>query len=301
MKRLDQVREDDLVSELIRHLPAGSGTLLAAGDDCAVLKAKLGSLLVYKTDCIVEGVHYLPEDRPALVARKALCRNLSDIAAMGGVPRWALVTVLSPPEKPVRYWTTFYRGLGKTAREFGLGIVGGEVSRSRQAAISVAMIGELPENRYVTRMGGRAGDRIFVTGKLGGSFASRRHLTFTPRLKEGQWLAEHRIATAMMDLSDGLGSDLPRLARLSRCGYSITPEALPRRRGCSIDQAIRDGEDYELLFTVPPRRVGELREKWPFPKTLLTEIGALTRSTASKIPPGFDHFFHCQPAEKRAS
>lgn len=301
MKRLDQVREDDLVKELIRHLPAGSGTLLAAGDDCAVLKAKLGSYLVYKTDCIVEGVHYLPEDRPALVARKALCRNLSDIAAMGGVPRWALVTVLTPPDKPVRYWTTFYRGLGKTAREFQLGIVGGEISRSRQAAISVAMIGELPENRYITRMGGRAGDRIFVTGRLGGSFASRRHLTFTPRLKEGQWLASQRIATAMMDLSDGLGSDLPRLARLSRCGYSIVPESLPRHRGCSVEQAIRDGEDYELLFTVPPRRVAELRETWPFPKTPLTEIGALTRATASRIPSGFDHFFHCQPGEKKAS
>src|SRR5262249_28874761 len=144
-----------------------------------------------------------------------------------------------------------YRGLGKCAAEFGVLIVGGETARiDGPIAISVSLTGEVASKRCCFRTGGRAGDALFVTGQLGGSLASGHHLKFCPRLAEARWLAKNFKIHAMMDLSDGLGADLPRLALNSGVGYKIDPELLPRTSGITPKQAMRDGEDYELLFAV---------------------------------------------------
>ncbi|NDC80824.1 MAG: thiamine-monophosphate kinase, partial [Verrucomicrobia bacterium] len=145
-----------------------------------------------------------------------------------------------------------YRGLSRLASRFHLHVVGGETVRTRQLLISVTILGEVPRGISPGRSGAKPGDRLFVTGKLGGSWP-RRHLTFTPRLEEGQWLAQKRMVTAMMDLSDGLGADLPRMARASGVGFQIDPGKLPLAPKSSIRSAFTRGEDYASLggFATP--------------------------------------------------
>jgi len=288
-------REDELLARLVSGLPTGDDLVIGPGDDCAVVKpfgAK--DFLLLKTDCVAEGVHFLRSHDPARVGWKALCRPLSDIAAMGGTPGQALVTIFSPPDIPQRYWEKFYRGLAKAARRFHVGIAGGEISRQPSGiSVAVALTGSVPKSRVILRSGGRPSDLVFVTGKLGGSMRGH-HLDFIPRLEEGRWLAEHARPHAMMDLSDGLGSDLPRLARASGCGFEIDLDALPRNRGVDITGAITEGEDYELLFAVSPRTAGRLSDLWrsQFPNVPLSQIGRLTKkvSCPPDWPGGWDHF-----------
>jgi thiamine-monophosphate kinase len=258
-------------------------------------------MLLLKTDCVVEGVHYHPNEEPARVGWKALCRTLSDVAAMGGEPLHALVTIFSPEDRRVGYWRSIYRGLSNAAKRFGVGIIGGETSRSQCAAISVAMVGRVEADRLVTRSGGRPKDILCVTGTLGGSLAGR-HLDFVPRIVEGRWLGKWRYARAMMDLSDGLAADLPRLAAASNCSFRVDVDAVPTARGCDSRRALSDGEDYELLIAVSPQMLERLRRSWrkTFPRLQLTAIGELTEPGTPPvgIPPGFDHFL---PAANRHS
>lgn len=282
--------EDRLLRSLLRGLEAGPDLLVGPGDDCAVVRAARANSLL-KTDCVVEDVHFLRSQDPARVGWKALCRPLSDIAAMGGVPGQALITVLTPTDVDPEYWKAFYRGVRRAARRFGVDVAGGEISRQPGGiAVSVALTGSMGGVRPVLRSGGRCGDRLFVTGRLGGS-AGGHHLDFVPRLAEGRWLAGQAGASAMMDLSDGLASDLPRLARASGCGFRVRLSSLPRRRGATVRQALGDGEDYELLFSIPARRVARLSQ-WPFPGTPLTEIGELgpEGEVPADWPAGWDHF-----------
>lgn len=303
--KLGTLSEDALVELLLAGSPLGTHTALGPGDDCAAIRQP-GSrdLLLLKTDCVVEGVHFLATQPPAQVGWKALCRALSDIGAMGGTPDSALITVFSPPDRTVAYWRGFYRGLNRAARQFGVGIVGGETSRANQAAIAVTVTGRVPGRQIVTRAGGKPGDRLFVTGKLGGSIGGH-HLRFVPRIEEGSWLAREKLPSAMMDLSDGLGTDLPRMAKASGCGFLLDLAALPKNRGCNEKQALSDGEDYELLFAVPEKRCTRLKKSWAqaFPKTLLTEIGRFTdpQTPSSEIPSGYEHFSVARRAKKRRS
>lgn len=287
--------EDRLLDRLLRLVPTPPEGSLGPGDDCAAIPGHgKNRLLLLKTDCIAEDVHFLRSQDPARVAWKALCRPLSDIAAMGGDPGVALVTFFSPPDVDSSYWIQFYRGLGRAARRFGVEIAGGEMSRQPSGiAVSVALTGSIERKNLVRRSGGKPGDAVFVTGVLGGTL-SGHHLDFIPRLAEGRWLARHIHPTAMMDLSDGLGTDLPRLARSSGCGFAVDWKSIPVRRGASIQAALADGEDYELLFTINPRRVSGLLAEWKknFPRTRLTRIGELTKRKTFPADwrSGWDHF-----------
>jgi len=289
--------EDAVVAVLTRGLPVGGDVRRGAGDDCAIIggpRDRVWRLL--KTDCVVEGVHFSAREKPARIGWKALCRAVSDIAAMGGLPRHALITIAVARNVKFAWLRGLYAGLRKAARRFGVSIVGGETSRSPAPAfISVALTGEVERARCVTRSGGSVGDFLYVTGRLGGSLAGG-HLDFVPRLAEARWLAEHFRIRAMMDISDGLAADLPRLAKASGCGFEICEEDIPRNRGCTVAQALGDGEDFELLFAVHPRDAARLETKWraQFPKLALTKIGSLTRGAVrAKRKPntrGFDHF-----------
>lgn len=270
-----------------------SGLRHGLGHDCAVLAAPARGLdLVLKTDAVVEGIHFLPSTPAALAGRKALTRALSDLAAAGATPRVALVTAGCPDQKSARRLASVYRGLAQAARRWRVAVVGGETVRTRQLLLSVSLLGTVPRGLSPHRGGARPGHLLFVTGTLGGSWP-RRHLTFTPRLREGQWLARKKIPSAMMDLSDGLGADLPRLARMSGVGFQIDPEKLPLSPGASPRQAVSRGEDYELLFTVPRTKAERLRKSWPF-STRLTPIGiclpARSGFDADGLPlQGYDH------------
>jgi thiamine-monophosphate kinase len=293
---LAELGEDRVVALLTQDLASAGDVLVGPGDDCAVIgrpRDKRWQLL--KTDAVVEGVHFLPPDDPRRVGWKALCRAISDIAAMGGVPAHALVTLVAPAETPVSRVKALYAGLRKGAHTYGVAIVGGETSRSPGPLfLSIALTGWVERTRCVLRSGGRPGDLLYVTGRLGGSRAGK-HLNFQPRLEEARWLATHFKPHAMMDLSDGLGADLPRLAAASRCGYTIDESSLPRTRGCTVAQAINDGEDFELLFAIAPHLAVRLENAWKMrsPRLPLTRIGSLLHPSSLILHPspgGFDHF-----------
>ncbi len=297
-QRLEDVGEDALVRTLTSRLPLERGVIVGAGDDCAVLRGRRkGWYQLFKADCVVEGVHYKPSTPPVRVGWKAMARSLSDFAAMGGAPCYAVITLVLPARRSVAYARALYGGLEKAAREYSVSIVGGETSRSSrkgEAMISVALTGEVARARCVLRSGGRAGDALYVTGRLGGAVKSGRHLRFAPRIAEGAWLAAGFPLHAMMDLSDGLAKDLPRLAAASGTGFELELDRLPRNRGCSERQALGEGEDYELLFALSPRSGAKLENEWgkAFPELRLTRIGRLVRSKAAGrgLQGGWEHF-----------
>jgi thiamine-monophosphate kinase len=292
--------EDKMVAALLRGLPLARDVVRGPGDDCAVTghaRSKMWGLL--KTDCVIEGIHFKPAEDARKIGWKALARAVSDIAAMGGRPLYALITLAISPEVDLKRAMDIYAGLKKCAARYEVAIVGGETARSPGPMfISVTVTGEVERHMCVFRSGGQVGDRLFVTGTLGGSLRGR-HLTFEPRVEEARWLTRHFQLHAMMDLSDGLGADLPRLAQASGCGWRLDEVALPLSAGCTAKQAISDGEDYELLFALPLREAERLQILWPrkYPRVPLTAIGELTEpeaqsKTSAKKKPlhGYDHF-----------
>ena len=294
--KLRDVGEDRLLEQLLSKLSSPRDVVLGAGDDCALVESgKRGMFDVLKTDCLVEGIHFTKKTRAELVGWKAIARPLSDFAAMSAVPRFALVTLIVPAEREIVWVQRLYRGIEKAARAFAVSIVGGETSNiNGSAVISVSVTGSVEKTRWVGRNGGKAGDELFVAGRLGGSLRGH-HLNFVPRLAESRWLTKNFRIHAMMDLSDGLGTDLPRLARASGVSFEIDKAALPLNRGCTITEAISDGEDYELLFAVSPNDSKSLRSRWrkKFPKVSLTRIGRLDRNSKlenRKLSRGYVHF-----------
>jgi len=293
---LADLGEDCLVAALTRRLTLGEDVRAGAGDDCAVIgRPRDARWQLLKTDVVIEGVHFLPEEEPGSVGWKALARAVSDIAAMGGTPAHALITLAARPETPASHVEALYTGLRKAARKFVVSIVGGETSRSPGPLfLNVALTGWVERARCVFRSGGRPGDALYVTGRLGGSIHGR-HLDFMPRLAEARWLTTHFKIRAMMDLSDGLGADLPRLAAASHCEFQVLRERLPCAPGCAAAQAWSDGEDYELLFAVAPRAAAGLESAWRkrFPRLPLTCIGSLTKprnKRGGQSTRGYDHF-----------
>ena len=219
----------------------------------------------------------------------------SVFAAVSALPEFALVTLIVPGTRSTSWVQQLYRGLKRAASRFDVVIVGGETSDTRgPAAISVSVSGFVEKNRSVSRSGGKRGDDLFVTGQLGGSLCGK-HLRFVPRIKESRWLTGNFAVHAMMDLSDGLGADLPRLAKASGVGFKIDKDALPLSTGAKIDNAISDGEDYELLFAISPRDRARLTSQWTkkFPRLPLTRIGCLIHPSSLIPRPlkrGYVHF-----------
>ena len=293
--KLGALGEDRLLNKILLHLPRGKDRKVPAGsaDDCAIVEApRSKKYLVLKTDCVVEGVHFVPGTNTSDVGWKAMMRPLSDFAAASAVPQFALITLIVSEQTEVAWVQGLYRGLRQAANRFKVSIVGGETSNtSGPIAIAVSVIGFVEKLRAASRRGGRSGDDLFVTGRLGGALR-RKHLKFVARIVESRWLTKNFSIHAMIDLSDGLGADLPRLARASKVGFDIELENLPVARGATIDNAISEGEDYELLFAVSPRDRNSLERQWQrkFPGLLLTRIGSLNRKspvTDAKQRPGF--------------
>lgn len=287
--------EDRLVQELTGRLAQGRDVRVGIGDDCAAIGGTADARWrLLKTDCIVEGIHFLKSADPRKIGWKALARPLSDIAAMGGQPEHALITIAANVSTEVAWLKKFYAGVEKLAAKFDVGVVGGETARSPGPFFcAVTVTGAADRTRCVTRSGGKDGDLLYVTGRLGGSIRGK-HLTFVPRIEEAAWLVKHFPVHAMMDLSDGLGSDLPRLAEASGSGFIVHEEKIPVTRGCTTQNALADGEDYELLFALPRIASKRLESAWKkqFPRLPLTHIGELSTlaSQPSTSSHGFDHF-----------
>jgi thiamine-monophosphate kinase len=290
--------EDRLLDQILLHFPAAKGRKIfaRAGDDCAVVQIPGGNKnLVLKTDCVVESVHFVRGTNASDVGWKAMMRPLSDFAATSALPQFALITLIVPQKTDAAWVKNLYRGLRRAANRFEVRIVGGETSSTPgPIAISVSVIGSVERTRGLSRRGGKSGDDLFVTGRLGGAL-KQKHLKLIPRIAESRWLTRNFSVHAMMDLSDGLGADLPRLARASKVGFNVELENLPLARGTTMRQAICEGEDYELLFAVSPRDRNRLEREWrrKYPKVMLTRIGQLTPQSAThntQLPRGYVHF-----------
>jgi thiamine-monophosphate kinase len=294
--KLGDLGEDRLLDLLLPCLSLKNAVVVGPGDDCAVVEMHdRRKLLVLKTDCVVEGVHFLRGTNALDVGWKAMMRPLSDFAATSAVPQFALVTLMAPEQTEVTWVKELYRGLRRAAKLFEVGIVGGETSGTPgPIAISTSVVGFVERDRCVSRRGGKAGDDLFVTGRLGGAL-KQKHLRFIPRIVESRWLTKNFSIHAMMDLSDGLGADLPRLVRASKVGFKIEMEKLPLSRGVKINDAISEGEDYELLFANSRRQSKQLQKEWrrKFPKLPLTRIGSLVPQSPIPNPQlrsGYVHF-----------
>jgi thiamine-monophosphate kinase len=303
--------EDRLVESIAKALASRSNTLpLGIGDDAALLTLRTGFDTILTCDWFLEGRHFLPGmHRPDSVGWKSLARALSDVAAMGGQPTCFLLS-LGLPERVVdkqkglaaAWLPGFLRGLRRAAQRFGCPLAGGDTTRTRQILISVTVIGKVPAGRAILRSGARPGDKIFVSGKLGEAelglrvvrsgakvwskrnTALRKHLYPEPRLALAQRLADQKLASSMMDISDGLSSDLPRLCEASRVGARVEAAKLPlpglpptasKKRFDALNLALNGGDDYELLFTVREKDVSRIPRS--FQGTPLTEIGEITR------------------------
>ena len=293
MKTLRDIGEDALIDRLVGLVPRDSAPAAQPGDDCAVIDHGGETLLLLKTDALVEHVHFLPSALARAVGWKAAARVVSDFAAMGGRPGHFLITLALPPETAVSWVEDLYRGIGACLEKFGGFVAGSETSSvpsSSAVVISIAATGTVGRDQLVLRSTARPGDALLVTGRLGGSILGK-HLDFTPRMVETDWLVAHFKPTAMMDLSDGLAKDLPRLAAASGCGYVIEESSLPLTPGCIPAQALGDGEDFEILFAMESARVPELLAAWPTAFPGLTCIGRLTGlHTSDSLSGGWDHF-----------
>jgi thiamine-monophosphate kinase len=305
------VRDELAITERLRKavaIPAGSPVTLGIGDDCAVYRPR-GSAddLLFTSDMFIEGVHFLRETHKAVVAgRKALVRGLSDIAAMGGTPRFCLVALCVPAWANSGWVNRFFDGLLSLAADSGTVLAGGDLSHGDKLACDVTVCGAVPRGTALRRGGAKPGHGIYVSGTLGGSAlgletgrgkALHRHLFPEPRLALGSLLRERLRATSAIDLSDGLSLDLRRLCLASGVNAEIV--APPRFPGASLAQALHGGEEYELLFTIPAGvKLPDSFEGLP-----LTRIGTITRGGGGSVslngtpltPKGYDHFSARRP------
>jgi thiamine-monophosphate kinase len=299
------MRETRIV-ERIRQLAEGTepdGSLIRGiGDDCAILRPRANEDLVFTSDFVLEDRHFtLDSHKPSDVGHKALARSLSDLAAMGAEPVFCLVSLAVPAALSGAWVTGFYRGLLALAGRHRITLAGGDLARFDKVVADVICCGRVPRGKSMLRSAARPGDRIYVTGQLGGSalgFETRRgkawqrHLRPEPRIAAGLALRKLGVA-AGMDLSDGLSLDLTRLCQESKAGAEITA-ALPLAMKASLTQALDGGEDYELLITAPvrqkiPAHIGALK---------VTEIGVMTKAHPGQVfldgralqAKGFEHF-----------
>lgn len=225
--KVKDIGEFGLIERLRRYTPVGGHVVKAIGDDCAVVKFSKDEYLLLTTDMMVEGVHFnLKEATPYQIGRKALAVALSDIAAMGGSPRDALISIGLNPDLKIRFVDRLYDGMKSLARRFRVKLVGGDIVRSRKLIVSVALTG-LVRKKYLTlRAGARDNDAVMVTGTLGGSIL-RKHLEFSPRISEAQFLVKHFLINSMIDISDGLAQDLSHIAAESGLGVIIYERDIP--------------------------------------------------------------------------
>ncbi|QSR88089.1 thiamine-phosphate kinase [Methylacidiphilum caldifontis] len=290
---LSELSEDQLLEILFKDMHKPGPGIVGIGDDCAVVRAEKDNLYyLFKVDATLENVHFEPSSPAELIGRKALARALSDIAAMGGDPLYVLVGIGINKNEKIGKIKKIYEGINALAQSFGLLIIGGETTLSEQLFLVISIWGKTEGYKPILRSGATDGDSLFVTGVLGGSFDCGHHLLFIPKIKEGKWLAQGQWATAMMDISDGLAKDLPRMARASAIGFEIDFDEVPVRKGYSIKNALTDGEDYELLFSVAKEKEEKLLENWPF-EIPLKKIGFFSKKGKLDFPDefrGFDHF-----------
>jgi thiamine-monophosphate kinase len=275
------MNEIEIVERIRKLSRSGNRMVLGIGDDCAIFRPRAGEDLVFTTDQMIQDVHFAATHSPDVVGERALARSLSDIAAMGGNPRFCLVA-LATPWNYEKWIEQFYRGLLRLAKRTGTTLAGGDLAHCNHGvSCDVMVCGSVKRGAALRRDGARVGDAIYVSGQLGKSWERK----IEPRLELGQSLVGR--ATACIDVSDGLALDLHRLCKES--GVAAEVDRLPVVRGSTIERALHGGEDYELLFTLPAKaktpsgttRIGTIMRGKP---------GAMMFRKQPLTPQGYDHF-----------
>lgn len=283
---LADLGEREVIRRLARRTGRGRRVAVGIGDDCAVVRIP-GSPddWLLTTDPVIEGVHFLPSTRGRRIGHKAAGRVLSDIASMGGDPLWVLVDLVATADTSMARLDEIYRGATALCARHGAAIVGGDLAKGPRLELHMFAVGRVPRGKALLRSGARPGDVLHVTGALGGSLRGH-HLDFEPRLIEGRWLRAGGWATSMMDVSDGLAADLRRLIAESGVGADLRADAIPvsaaarrlRDGRPPLAHALADGEDFELLFTVPAARAASFARAWRRRFSLpCAAIGTITR------------------------
>ena len=288
--------EKKLIKQIRRLARRGESVVTGIGDDCAVLRVPPGHELLVTTDFTIEKVHFRRDwHRPELVGRRCLTRGLSDIAAMGGEPRAAFLSLAVASDVPQKWVDRFLKGLLDLAEEFKVPLAGGDTAQSATGIqADIVVVGSVPKGKAVLRSGAKAGEQIYVTGELGGSAAALaeskpvgaeyfRHFRPLARVAVGQRLRQRGMASAMIDLSDGLSTDLEHICQESHVGAEIEAEAIPRaqvglgKKRVALELALHGGDDYELLFTsaaAVPSEVAGVR---------VTRIGRTMQSAGMRL------------------
>jgi thiamine-monophosphate kinase len=300
--------EDSILRKISDRFPssswkAGQSIALGIGDDASLFRPKPGHETILTCDWFLEGTHFLRQQHPPdAVGWKCLARAVSDVGAMGGTPRCFLLSLALPQTHTGQWLDLFLGGLQHASRKFQCALAGGDTTRRNKILINVTVVGELPAGHAVLRSGARTGDLVYVSGRLGEAELglrilqqskgaptkknplTKKHLYPEPRLALGQWLAKKGLPTAMMDLSDGLSSDLSRLCAASGVGALLEivkipkaqlPDTAPELCRDPLQLALHGGDDYELLFTVPPRKAKLVPNS--FRGVRLTAIGRITQ------------------------
>jgi len=248
---LSKIGEFGLIDQISRLIKVDKSQVIQGiGDDAAVVASVGKKYLLVTTDMLAEGVHFTKAMGAKRIGRKALACSISDIAAMGGMPKAAVVSLAVSPRLNVDFVKDMYQGMQTIAGQFQVSIVGGDTIAYKEIIINVALLGEVERKYFVLRSGARKGDRIFVTGSLGKSLKTGKHLSFIPRMEEATFLVKNFKPTSMIDISDGLAGDLVHIMDSSKTGAHLYAELIPRVQGASVQDALYDGEDFELLFTL---------------------------------------------------
>lgn len=325
--RLSSIGEFGFINEIKKMIPASPGVLLGIGDDAALTAMTPEMMLLSTTDMLVQDIHFdLAWTDPVSLGRKSLAVNLSDIAAMGGIPRYALLSLAIPASLPLEFMESFMSGFLAQAQRYGVSLIGGDTCATKAGlVINVTLLGEQHPDRIATRSGACSGDIICISGTLGDSAlgldllkkgsssgnAVKRHLDPVPRVELGRLLAERGIASAMIDISDGLLADLGHILAASAKGARICLDNLPlsdcfnecvaRTSKNYLRFPLSGGEDYELLFTLPPAKLKAAESAALAGDTAVTIIGEITAETGLLLALadgsshetefyGYDHF-----------
>lgn len=256
--KLSDIGEFGLIKRFQKSIRLDSSVIKGSGDDCAVIKWDKKHYLLYTCDMIAEGVDFKKQENPYLIGRKSLAISISDVAACGGIPRYAVVAMGLPKNTSLAKIDKISRGIFDLAKKYRINIVGGDLSRADKLVIDASILGIVEKNDLVLRSGAKTGDFIFVTGKLGGSIRGK-HLKFTPRIKEARYLVKNYKINSMIDISDGFVQDLGHICEESKTGAVIFEDLIPLSKDArSIQEALFMGEDFELIFTMPPNQAKKM-------------------------------------------
>ncbi|MFN7170911.1 MAG: thiamine-phosphate kinase [Candidatus Omnitrophota bacterium] len=273
---LKEIGEFGLIDYFKKIIKLDRRVLRGIGEDAAVVSYTKKKYLLFTTDMLIEDIHFkIKEATPYEIGWKALGCSLSDIASMGGRPLYALVSIGVPEKTSFNFIRKIYQGINGLADIFKVKIVGGDTNRAERLIIDVFLVGEVEKGKVVYRKGAKLNDVIAVTGSLGNSYKSKKHLRFVPRIKEARFLINNFKINAMIDLSDGLSSDLFHILKENKKGAIIFKEEIPLSPKASFEQALHEGEDFELLFTLTEKEAGRIsaeKKRINFPISFIGKI-----------------------------